>query len=840
MALTWQDRIDAINAAKAKVDFNKAIDLYGWNISSVNTWSTSTPAPTNFSFPAGWPTAPWSATGIGSVWSSVANGVTLPWVILPKPTQNGANTPDNLNATKDSNGNVISTTTTTVPVQNGANTGVTGTDTSPGILTYDELSTDMKTYLDNNPTAKAQFDLQTTYGQQQQAKFLADAEKAVVEYKKVGDYNASQASNQLDRKAIQDAAGERQLQQGINNTKSNTHYSSLSSAPSAIAGTAAHGRIVELTKQFDEFVRLNSLEGDAYTESVAEQARRLQEDLNAKIGETLAEKLVWIDNWVANWTIATPEQLDRIFKENSAAIMREVPALTNFAVQALSDLQNNFMNTQKELRDNKIVFDQNANKYNAEMSQVQGFAVDGNGNQILDVSGKPIEIPKDAPLPAQFDAKTGQLITFSTNENGTIVGSASQIQGYKPPVTEAKRNIVMVDGKPYDVDQERFLNIPWSASNNTPTSTPFTPPTNFSSRWANQSIPVTNTGDGIEIGIPSGTKLEGIGGQCGWFTNDYGQNIPWYKPVGDSFESKLANNNSSVPVAWGMAMWTPGKFEDNGHIGIVEKVFADGSFQFYDTNYVAKNTTSRRIIKPWDAEYNLIQKTGGFFDPNKVGGQTGWNLQTLGQYMKDNQDRWAGYSNDDVKAFNEKIDRQAKNGDLDGMAVSYRNMVMKDKDFKQEFDNTQKFTTALDDVQIMISAYENAGKSTGALKSMAEKVARKLGMTTDTALAQLQTQMWFTLANYIRSISGTAASDVEVQRLMGNMASIGNVEELNTALVEQARNNATSALKSMIDTRMYGLPEDLKPLVFGDIYTTNTGNMGWQNTQSQSNNPAWI
>jgi len=60
----------------------------------------------------------------------------------------------------------------------------------------------------------------------------------------------------------------------------------------------------------------------------------------------------------------------------------------------------------------------------------------------------------------------------------------------------------------------------------------------------------------------------------------------------------MANNNSDVPAVGGLAMWTPGKFEDNGHIGIVEKVFADGSFQLYDTNYVAANTTSRRIIKP--------------------------------------------------------------------------------------------------------------------------------------------------------------------------------------------------------------------------------------------------
>ena len=124
----------------------------------------------------------------------------------------------------------------------------------------------------------------------------------------------------------------------------------------------------------------------------------------------------------------------------------------------------------------------------------------------------------------------------------------------------------------------------------------------------------------------------------------------------------------------------------------------------------------------------------------------------------------------------------------------------------------------------MINNYEKAGKSTNALTAMAEKVARKAGITTDTALAQLQTQMWFTLANYIRSISGTAASDVEVQRLMWNMANIWNVKDLNTALVSQAKNNATSSLKSMIDTRMYWMPEDLKPKIFWDIYwkTTST------------------
>ena len=196
-----------------------------------------------------------------------------------------------------------------------------------------------------------------------------------------------------------------------------------------------------------------------------------------------------------------------------------------------------------------------------------------------------------------------------------------------------------------------------------------------------------------------------------------------------------------------------------------------------------------------------------------------WSLANLAQFMKDNQDRWQGYSNDDVKAFNEKIDRLSNAWDENGMALAYRNMVMKDKDFKKDFDDTQKFSTALDSVQKMVSDYEKAGKDTNALKKIAETVGRKLWVTTDTALAQLQTQMGVTMANYIKSISGTAASDAEVTRLMGNMANIGNVSDLNTAIISTVKENAMNGIKSMIDTRMYWMPEELKPKVFWDIYS---------------------
>lgn len=60
------------------------------------------------------------------------------------------------------------------------------------------------------------------------------------------------------------------------------------------------------------------------------------------------------------------------------------------------------------------------------------------------------------------------------------------------------------------------------------------------------------------------------------------------------------------------------------------------------------------------------------------------------------------------------------------MALAFRQNLMQDKDFKKEFDDTSVFAKALDNVQTLINDYEKSGKDTNALKSMAEKVARKI------------------------------------------------------------------------------------------------------------------
>lgn len=115
----------------------------------------------------------------------------------------------------------------------------------------------MQTYLSNNPLAKSQFDLVARQGKEAQAKFLQDAEKAVLESKKQIGYDASQAAN---AKAQRDLNLQQNFQQGataINKAEQNMYYSAVSPVTSGSQQTAAHGQIRDMAKQIDAMVIQN-------------------------------------------------------------------------------------------------------------------------------------------------------------------------------------------------------------------------------------------------------------------------------------------------------------------------------------------------------------------------------------------------------------------------------------------------------------------------------------------------------------------------------------------------------------------------------------------------------
>lgn len=100
---------------------------------------------------------------------------------------------------------------------------------------------------------------------------------------------------------------------------------------------------------------------------------------------------------------------------------------------------------------------------------------------------------------------------------------------------------------------------------------------------------------------------------------------------------------------------------------------------------------------------------------------------------------------------------------------------------------------------------------------MAETVANKFGTTTDIQLAKSKNQLGVLVADYIRAISGTAASDTEVQRLIGNMPQMKNIDSFNMGLIDNLQNIADRRIQSKLNTYL-GAKKDQAPNLFPEFY----------------------
>lgn len=189
-------------------------------------------------------------------------------------------------------------------------------------------------------------------------------------------YQKDQANIDQQSRDIKEQQGIRQAQDAINKEKSNQLYSSASDVSSYAKNTAAAGKLDEMAKQLDEFIQLNNLQDNATAKMVVENTRRLKEQLAQNIGYVMADKITAIDNGLKSGEIATEEQLQKIFKENSAAILKEIPALSDYAAKQMSDLTQSFMSTQQGLIKAQDEWNKNANTYNEDMSKAKGYAVD--------------------------------------------------------------------------------------------------------------------------------------------------------------------------------------------------------------------------------------------------------------------------------------------------------------------------------------------------------------------------------------------------------------------------------------------------------------------------------
>jgi ribosomal protein S13 len=573
-------------------------------------------------------------------------------------------------------------------------------------------------------------------------------------------------------------------------------------------------RAQEVLKNLNEFDKIQNerawIATSSSATSFAKNMRDITNNLNDNLANIHGKVLSQFQNESQN--IDDPKVLDKVWEQLMKNYDWMITGVTKPAIaqqQFLIDSHKDYVAQQRAIQQQQKQEAQTQLQQsmtpNMEYSQAQGYMYNQLGKPIISADGSMIRVPSKPPLPPHVDYDTWILTSYTTDEaTGQIVASVKKIFTPQVKPVSVSDGTTLVDpntGKVIYDNVKNFAN--WNTANTSVSWDLRGVASTFPwQAWAKNNNPAGITWNAnFDTWKWTAKLLADAGIQFSkWTARPVGEggNYVTFNTIEDGLLAQQimmvwTYGNSTVNQMLQSWVWT--SEWPNYAKQVAWTAWVNWNMKVSDLSQSQLESLQMAKIQkesPW--LYKLLSNTQS---------NSATSINSLWQYMKDNQDRWNWYSNDDVKSFNEKIDRMVSVGDEKGMAIAYRNMVMKDKGFKKEFDDTTVFTKSLDTVQSLINDYEMAGKSTNALNSMAEKIWRKLGLTTDTALAQLQTQLWVTMANYIRSISGTAASDVEVQRLMWNMANIGNIKDLNTTIVSQVKDNATNGIKQMIDNRMY-------------------------------------
>lgn len=342
---------------------------------------------------------------------------------------------------------------------------------------------------------------------------------------------------------------------------------------------------------------------------------------------------------------------------------------------------------------------------------------------------------------------------------------------------------------------------------------------------------------------------------CWEYVNDYLRSA-WVSETSlflDPIKDKKALINSQTPTVWSIAVMNSPTDPQYGHVGIVKWVDANGNIILKSSNFTGDKTVSTNTVKASSILW--------YFDPTKAGNVSGitpptpseealfskwaqyinkkWGLtqqrydeiakykaesvsdptelQRVAEYIVDTQPRWAGFSNEDAQAFTDAIMKYAARWDANTVYQMFANRILENKNVGPFIYDNQELKKWLDTVRNTFEAFKSSWWNTNVFRDIAERVANYLGTTTDTELAKVNNQLWVLVADYIRAISWTAASDKEVQRLVNNMPSIKNVASFNTTILDNLSNIADNKMKSRLETYLW-YNKRIAPKIFPDIY----------------------
>ena len=654
--------------------------------------------------------------------------------------------------------------------------------------------------------------------QDQLNKDLLWAAKVVEEGQYQKDYQTSQEQNRLEREWLQVQNAEiassqriRDAGQQLDNLKQNIAYigNMWRPAKSAVQMEALKTQLSTADQTFRELVQvednlktIQKLWVEYNAAAFENQMKSLQDQLDTQVGTAL-QGIITDFNKEADG-VDTMDELNALREKRLESTDTTLEWITN---RNLMERQNRIEQFQAIIEDKKAYIT-NSNTVNKEMSAVQWYYVNGNGEAIISATTwQPIALPEEAPMDPIFDKDSGKLISFTTDENWQIQAKVDQVidqpqfsSNVMTSMIQAINNGTMTvaqalqilpkeaqpaflaqvggiqqqatqyapkwwskldDWSLYNQDTWEIRSVDWTTSNTTVQTNP-------------QSI--------IDF---STTKRRTTNLQCGELVNDYvykitGTDPTWAGRMWDTYQSKINAVKSIGIVTWPVEWWlfVSNPLNNNvWHTGIVQSVNPDGSFTVLEANASGKASGEQPTIKTYNStEWMTFSQAPQWQENNNP------VIDTL---------LWSGkFTKDQAAAMKNAIN----NGEDPNTVIKNQAKSILWTEWKTltQYETTLHSMNALKDA---LNQFYSKWWDTGILRWNFEKVVNSLWKVDNPELKSLAVQVQSALQIYRNAISGTAYSEQEGKDIADIFPWINKSKNLNDSIF--AGRNA--AIQSVID-----------------------------------------
>lgn len=320
------------------------------------------------------------------------------------------------------------------------NTQTTQAPQTGDVLTAQNLPAEYKAFYDTlSDTEKKQFEAiwenARKAGQdvaKEYANYMRDYDTTK---KRIGEnqaYTEKQNALSSQMQDIQDNQTLRKAREQVDKLIQTTSYLGSQWMPwvsqSRITGIKDQINEAERTySELKDLTRLSTSSREAGYEQQAVEYERQLEDLNTKLNDDINIAIQNVRNELlkadSDGKLDTESEIEAFRVKMLQDLDSKITGISDASIQQRQFLIQRYDNIVQEAKlkeANKLII-------NPEMSQLQGYYMDGNGEPIISATtGQRIQY-NQAPIEPIYDTAKGQLITFSQDANGNIVGKYEQV-----------------------------------------------------------------------------------------------------------------------------------------------------------------------------------------------------------------------------------------------------------------------------------------------------------------------------------------------------------------------------------------------------------------------------